>query len=272
MINKIISLVELPKRVFGPIKGQCFSNIEADQQYNFSRLPIVRKHGISAMLRVKNEEKNIVQCITSIIDVFDEIVFIDNGSKDNTLSLVENLSTSFPQIKIFAYPTSLSRCGEEHNNTPENSVKSLAYYYNWCLSKCQYGYIMKWDADMILCESNKKYLNLYFKKLNTYWPSFSAVEIQTIYQDNDDYYLSKGELNMEYMIFPNRADVYFQKGKDFELLKAKLYKTHTISFKEVKIFELKNINTNEFSHWDTESFTTDRKKREFERFNMVKKE
>ena len=34
------------------------------------------------MLRARNEETKIVACLSSILPIFDEIIFVDNGSVD----------------------------------------------------------------------------------------------------------------------------------------------------------------------------------------------
>ena len=105
------------------------------------------------MLRVKNEASKIYYALKSIYQVFDEIVLVDNGSTDRTLEIAREFKTKedkSDKIKIYFYPFTLARCGDENYGTPEDSVSSLAYYYNWTLSKCSCRYVCKWDGDMVL--------------------------------------------------------------------------------------------------------------------------
>jgi hypothetical protein len=37
-------------------------------------------------------------------------------------------------------------------DTPENSVHSMIYYYNWTLSKTTYKYVAKLDDDIIVLD------------------------------------------------------------------------------------------------------------------------
>ena len=56
---------------------------------------------LGAALIVKNEELVIRRCIESIIPVCDEIVVVDTGSSDGTLSILDELRQVHPQIKVF---------------------------------------------------------------------------------------------------------------------------------------------------------------------------
>ncbi len=129
-----------------------YRNAENIDAFHFQRESQCVEPGVSAMLRVKNEATKIWLCLTSIYDVFDEIVLVDNASTDQTASIVHEFIRSrddVRKIRLYTYPFNVSRCGEEHAATPENSVHSLVYYYNWTLSKCTRSYVCKWDADMI---------------------------------------------------------------------------------------------------------------------------
>lgn len=134
-----------------------FTNSEKNSKFNFSipNKPLLR-NGISALLRIKNEEKKIELCLNSIYEIFDEIIFVNNGSTDRTLKIVQEfkrLKDQKNKIKMFDYPFEISRCGAENERTDEYSVHSLSYFYNFTLSRASYEWVCKWDGDMIL--SNK---------------------------------------------------------------------------------------------------------------------
>lgn len=55
---------------------------------------------ISAVLIVKNEEKNIIDCLESL-HFCDEIIIIDDYSSDRTLELIEHFKRQYSNIKVF---------------------------------------------------------------------------------------------------------------------------------------------------------------------------
>lgn len=52
---------------------------------------------ISCCIITKNEEDNISDCIKSIIDIVDEIIILDTGSKDKTIEIAQ----SFAKVKVY---------------------------------------------------------------------------------------------------------------------------------------------------------------------------
>ena len=106
-----------------------------------------RKKGISAMIRLKDEEEFIKPCLLSIKDHFDEIIITLNNCTDRTPQIIEELNLS--NVKVFDYPFKLHHNGPGHNEIPENSVHDNAYFYNWTLSKTNYQHVCKWDGDMV---------------------------------------------------------------------------------------------------------------------------
>jgi glycosyltransferase involved in cell wall biosynthesis len=58
----------------------------------------IQKVTVSACIIARNNESIINRCIDSIKDAVDEIVFVDTGSMDNTVQIVESLG-----IKVHYY-------------------------------------------------------------------------------------------------------------------------------------------------------------------------
>jgi glycosyltransferase involved in cell wall biosynthesis len=106
-----------------------------------------RKDGISAMIRIKNEEEFILPSIQSVLGFFDEIIVTLNGSEDNTENIIRNINSD--KIKIYQYPFKMHHNGPGHRDIPEDSIHDLAYYYNWSLSLTSRSFVCKWDGDMI---------------------------------------------------------------------------------------------------------------------------
>jgi glycosyltransferase involved in cell wall biosynthesis len=251
-----------------------FRNREGLKNFDFTLFESRGTPGVSAMLRVKNESEKILNCLRSISDIFDEIIFVDNGSEDKTLEILRQFKEETDKgnkIKIYHYPFKIARCGQENLLTPEDSLSSLAYYYNWTLSKCTFRYICKWDADMILRKEAREPIKRFLRQIQRDQKKCWALYGQTIYRDlRGNYYLSKGEVNSEIRIFPYGFNPRFGKVELYEALKFErpLPVEH---FDAISFYELKFVNENEFSHWSTDDIPpTPRKKREWENFYLIR--
>lgn len=111
--------------------------------------------GISFLIRAKNEEDNVFDCLMSIIDIDCEIIFVDNGSTDNTLSIARNLEKKYENLYVYEYNINIPRVGLEHTKAVNSkSENTLGTYYNWCLSKVTKYNVIKWDCDFISIKNN----------------------------------------------------------------------------------------------------------------------
>jgi glycosyltransferase involved in cell wall biosynthesis len=275
-ISRLIRLV-LATSAIGLRSTRRFSNLEKEDAFNFYLKSSHKKVGVSAMLRVKNEEVRIAACLQSMYELFDEIVLIDNGSTDRTLEIAQEFILKHDQsekIRIEKYPFTVSRCGTENEATPQNSVHSLAYYYNWCLSKCQYTYVCKWDADMLLSPLNspsRKLQNFFQGLLNSRLPTIGQLAVQTVYIAPDsNRYISKKEIHRENRLFPNRPAVYFRKEKDWEVLHHPKY-IKIRHFTVAGIEEIKDTAIDEFSHWTPGASLSPRKVLEMENYCLIQR-
>ncbi len=252
-----------------------FTNIENVIDYNFTLRCEHRPKGVSAMLRVKNEDDVILTCLESIVSLFDEVLIVDNASSDETVKLIRSFIKSNPlghRVSFHTYPFLVAKCGADHQSTPENSVHNLAYYYNWCLSKCKFSHVCKWDADMQISGNMKKkeifkrYLQKYIQGNGNKVGTFP---IQTIYvNENRQLVLAKDEVNAEVRLFKNTPAIHYVKGKYWEVLDYGLVKT--IDLEKVVIYETKDVMKNEFSHWSSDSLLTSRKVKEYRNYMLIK--
>ena len=253
-------------------------NIEGLSEYNLlskNSRSTNKEKGLSVMLRVKNEELNIVASIESIIDLSSEVVVVDNNSTDKTVELVRQMICNHAggdKIKIYHYPFRVARCGAEHDETPEDSVHNLAYYYNWCLDKCSYKAVIKWDADMVVSMQQGKraeFKELVDKVVNARLHTAINFLTQTYYLSRpNEGYLAKNEINGEIRIFSTSASIFFIKVKNFEQL-AMFSPTKIIRSQSNFSFELKRLGQNEFAHWSSMSFSAPRKVAEYRSFRRL---
>lgn len=102
-------------------------------QFNPASLATPRKHGISAYMRIKNEEQFIRLAIESHLPFYDEIVAVYNDCSDNTEAILRGLQQQHPnKIRVFHYlPKVHSVYTDAHRNTPTESVHSMANYCNY---------------------------------------------------------------------------------------------------------------------------------------------
>ncbi|MCE3038035.1 hypothetical protein [Helicobacter anatolicus] len=127
--------------------------------------------GISGHLRVKNEPHSVTLAILSILPVLDELIitcqpFINESNQDETYLQCLDLAKKYPnKIRLFYYTPEVFAVSNSHisnqnkemqeilkhynNHIPENSIHSIAHYYNYGLVKIRYKYYIKIDADHI---------------------------------------------------------------------------------------------------------------------------
>jgi glycosyltransferase involved in cell wall biosynthesis len=116
---------------------------------------------------IKNEEKIIERCITSVLSICDAVCITDTGSTDNTCTIVENLFKN-KNIVGKLYHDEWKDFG--HNRT--NAFKNAQEYCNklgWD-SKTTYGLLLDADTfdisspvfDMLVC----LFICFFFSNLN----------------------------------------------------------------------------------------------------------
>ena len=239
-------------------------------------------HGVSAMIRVKNEGNNIYDVLGSIQNCFDEIVVIDNNSTDSTISEINRAIMKYPtlksKLKLRHYKFEIAKCGLENFLEPQNSPKSLASYYNYSLKQCSFSKVCKWDGDMFLPVTMEKSFQDYLKRIASEQPSddmstvFGIMEGVTVYKGRDSkYYAHKTKSEKEVRIFENIPGVFFVK----EILREQIFsihKIHNIISDSTTFVELKDTNLDEFDHCSTSEplGLSPRKSMEINDFNLIR--
>jgi glycosyltransferase involved in cell wall biosynthesis len=95
---------------------------------------------LSLSMIVKNEEKSLARCLSSVNGVVDEIVIVDTGSSDKTIEIAESYGA-----KIFYF----------------DWVNDFSAARNFALSKCSGDWILYLDADEELSPDSIKEVNTY---------------------------------------------------------------------------------------------------------------
>ncbi len=250
-----------------------FANLEGDEAFAFE-LPLRnRPRGVSALVRVKNEAQKIEHCLRSILPVFDEIVVVDNASRDDTVAIVRKIQASADvegKIQLHSYPFTLARFGPEHGETPGESLHSAVYFTNWALSRCTRRYVCKWDGDMVLIRDQQAAFIELVARVRRRPSGAWSLAGQTVYRALDGtFYAAQSEVNREVEIFPCSYRCMFRKAEHWEeLTRPKTLRTHR--FEPVCFYELKFLDVDEFAHWSTTDWPSDRKKREWENFHRVR--
>jgi len=106
-----------------------------------------RKPGLSAMVRLANEDEWIGPTIESIINWHDEIICTLQCSTDKTEQILRSFNS--PKIRIYHYPFKSWPGGPGYNKQIRNSVYHNAYFYNWGLTLTTRQWVSKWDGDMV---------------------------------------------------------------------------------------------------------------------------
>jgi glycosyltransferase involved in cell wall biosynthesis len=121
------------------------------------------KAPISLCLIAKNEEKNIEECLKSIRDYVEEIVFVDTGSTDNTIEIAKKYAD-----KVEVY----TACNGE-----DGKINSFSDARNYSFSLASKEWVMWCDADDIIKngEHLKKIVEEYSK------PEYSGQNISVLF-------------------------------------------------------------------------------------------
>jgi glycosyltransferase involved in cell wall biosynthesis len=256
-----------------PRPGRRYVNREGRREYDFT-LPFPRaRPGVSAMVRARNEAANIAHCLRSILAVFDEVVVLDNCSDDGTPEIVRDLQRHHGhggKIRLRSYPFRLARFGPEHDATAADSLRSAVYFSNWSLAQCSHRHVCKWDGDMVLAKAARPAFDRLLEAARGRRLGCWTLAGQTLYRAaGGEWYLALGEVNREVELFPNGWGYRFKKRRHWEGLSrpALPRKRH---FGPVAFYELKCVDRDEFAHWSTSDWPSERKRREWSNYQAVK--
>jgi hypothetical protein len=224
--------------------------------------------GLTAIVRAKNEARALPWTLPPLLRATDRVTVVDNGSTDGTA----RVARGHGDVEVVSYPFAVARCGSEHLSTPETSVHSLAYFYNWAFAHARTSYVLKWDGDMVLSDLAVQALRDLAWQLEA---SELVVRVPRLglYVESDRVaYVDTALRNCEPWAWPNRPGYRFAKALEWEL---PMFPAGigTVTLPEFSCVELKFLDADEFGHWSPTDFDasprTARKRREQEVFSAL---
>lgn len=231
--------------------------------------------GLTAVLRAKDEARNLPWVLPPLLRAVDRVVLVDNQSADDTAGVARQIAEregAAARLDVRSYPFDVSRCGPEHLATPGDSVHSLTHFYNWSFAQARTRYSMKWDGDMVLTPEGVAMLSQLVWQLETK-VSVVAFQHHPLYVESARVgYFDVKLSNSEPWIYPMAPGYAYVKGFDWEIrdFPADVSK---LTMPQGLCFELKWLDSDEFAHWTTpdafDPVRSPRKVREYEVFTAL---
>lgn len=108
-----------------------------------------KPHGISALMRLRNDTEFVEWTIRSHDQWIDEWVLVVQPSEDRTEEVAHRMVDLFDNVRILYYPFVVKWLVPEVGEMPDNSIYSPAHMTNWGLYQCKYSWIAKIEGDVI---------------------------------------------------------------------------------------------------------------------------
>lgn len=114
---------------------------------------MARRDGLSALIRLRDEEAWVRLALESFVDWCDELVVVLNCCSDWTPTLVEEFRSRHPdKTRVYQYPHEIWPMGPGHDLCPEGDPRASAALYNFTQSKSRCSHVIKLDGDMVMMD------------------------------------------------------------------------------------------------------------------------
>lgn len=231
--------------------------------------------GFTAVLRVKDEARNMPYVLPSLFRAVASVIVIDNGSTDGTPDIVRDVAEQVgmsARLTVMDYPFVVSRCGSEHLHTPPESVHSLTYFYNWSFSHVETRYALKWDGDMVLTHEGEQIMRDLAWQLEAADVVLPMPRVAVYVESRDVAFVDIRKLHAEPFAWPNTAEYTFTKGFEWEVP----LRPDDVPVRDLPsyiCFELKWLDSDEFTNWTGQDFISSgrsgRKQRDWRLFTAL---
>jgi glycosyltransferase involved in cell wall biosynthesis len=112
-----------------------------------------KRKPLSALVRVRDGGEFLMPSVESIISLVEEVVVVDNYSRDNTPKVIQEMAARYPgKLRACRYDHDVATVGEDSARLYHQDPTSpclLHNYYNWCMALCRHPFVLKWDDDML---------------------------------------------------------------------------------------------------------------------------
>lgn len=154
-----------------------------DYKYDVKKFLNISYAKLTAIIIVKDEERCIKRCITSIIDQVDAIIVVDTGCTDDTIKIIKNLKSN--KIKIYNYEWQ----------------DDFASARNFGIDQVNNGWIIFIDADEYL--DDKINLKICINEFNNITNINNLTICPVIKNQNDNNFITVRR------IFKKESEIYF---------------------------------------------------------------
>ena len=231
--------------------------------------------GFTAVVRVKNEARNLPFVLPQLLRSVERVVLVDNQSSDRTAEVAGEIASRLgraDRLEVVDYPFDVARCGSEHRETPPDSVHSLTYFNNWAFSHVRTMYALKWDGDMVLSEEGERVLRDLAWRLEGV-QRVVAIPRHAVYVRSDTEAWVDALVNREPWAWPNLPGYRFGKGLEWEVPLTP-GGISGVRLPDFVCFEVKWLDKDEFNHWSSPgefegSVRQSRKRREWALFQAL---
>ena len=224
---KISNLVTCGRRILGPSLFNFVRNTIVDLAFSLKLVPpaneLNKPDGISALVRVRNEEWWIEPSLLSIKDLVEEYVVIDS-STDNTTKIVEEVKREH-DLNI----THIIDFGED-----------IVKLSNKALKNTKFRWVLRWDGDFVASEEMtpaiKNLIGGFDNRKNyvVYWPHICL--------DGDLFHQKAPALHVEHWLWSYTPKATFIKiPREYEYLNIPFYIVKRIRIDKPLSFHLRTV-------------------------------
>jgi glycosyltransferase involved in cell wall biosynthesis len=202
------------------------------------------RNGVSFLIRAKNEADFIASCITSIVDLGCDIIFVDNGSSDGTYEIAQELSKKISNLFVYSFPLDVPKANSPKHaiEVKQRTANTLGYYYNFCLDKVTTKNFIKWDADFLPITKNlREMLDEYH--LRTRGDNFALYFCgKALYLNKKDVFLDDLSMYNEFRAFSKEHSAKYVNLAEWEEMdQTYLYKANKLEYRKPVFLERKNV-------------------------------